>query len=137
MRRHEQGILYAEVLVAVAILAMALVPATNAIYAGLRANEQFTNSTLGHFALMGRVEELRAEPFPALVAAALTAGDPNIATTYSDSPGAARRLVFLALYDADNADADNDPFTGAEADMMWVRVEIEGTSRGIETLVTP
>lgn len=137
MKFYAQGVLYVEVLVAVAILAFALVPATNAIYAGLRSTEHFANTIVEHFEVMGRVEELRAEPFAALDAAALAAGSNTVATTYSDSPGIGRRLVYLARYDADNADADNDPFTGTEADVMWVRVTIEGTNRGLETLVTP
>ena len=134
MKRYVQGVLYAEVLVAVAIVAIAMVPATEAIYAGLRASESFADSTAQHFTLFGRMEELLAEPFSALDAAALTAGSSSVATTYSDPAGPARRLVYLAHYDADNADADNDPFTGTEADLLWLRVEMEGTNGALETL---
>ena len=124
-------------LVAVAILALALVPATNALYAGLRSGEHFTDVTDRHFALLGRMDELRAEPFGALDAAAAAVGGKDLPTSYSDPSGPDRKLVYLARYDADNADKDNDPFTGAEADVLWLRVVIEGTDRALETLVTP
>ena len=136
MKRHARGALYAEVLVAVAIVAIALVPAADAIYAGLRSSEYFASSTDEHFVIVGRMEEVLAQPFAALEAAALAAGGPGIATTYSDPAGPGRRLVYLAYYDADDADADSDPFTGTEPDLLWVRVEIEGTSRGLETLLS-
>lgn len=137
MKFYMKGALYAEVLLAVAILALAMVPATNALYAGLRSTDHFVDSTDEHFTLLGRMEALRAEPFAALDAAALVAGNNKVPTTYSDSPGPGRKLVYLARYDADNADKDADPFTGVEADMLWLRVAIEGTDRGLETLVTP
>jgi len=49
------------------------------------------------------------------------------------------------LYDADadpftltdpNADGDNDLYTGSTANLIWIRVETEGTAQGIETLVS-
>jgi voltage-gated potassium channel Kch len=132
-----QGMLYAEVLVAVAILALALVPATNALYAGLRSSEHFADAADAHFAMLGRMDELRAEPFGALDAAAAAVGSKGLPTSYSDPSGPNRKLVYLSRYDADNADKDNDPFTGVEADVLWLRVTIEGTDRALETLVTP
>lgn len=136
MKSHTQGMLYAEVLVAVALLALALVPATNALYAGLRSTEHYVGATEAHFELLGRMETLRAEPFGALDAAAEAAGKENVPTSYSDPSGPNRKLVYLSRYDADNADKDNDPFTGVEADVLWLRVAIEGTDRALETLVT-
>ena len=136
VKRRVAGAFYVEVLVAVAVLAVALVPAGNAIYNGLRANEALADATQQHYRLVSRMEQMMAEPFAALDAAGLAAGGPAAATTYSDPPGPERRLVFVARYDADNADADGDPFTGVEPDILWVRVEIEGTNRALESLVT-
>ncbi len=135
MRRQALGVFYTEVLVAVAIVAIAMLPAANAIYAGLRASASYTNTTTRHFVLTGRMEEVLAEPFSALSSAAAAAGGPATPTSYSDPPGPERRLVYLANFDVDNADADNDPFTGAETDVLWVRVEVEGAPGGLETLV--
>jgi len=132
---HQRGALYAEVLVAVAILAFALVPVGNAIYAGLRASGGHQDAAVEHFSLISRMEELRAEPYGALEAAALAAGNWKVATTYSDAPGTPRRLVYLSHYDADDTDADGNPFTGTEPDLLWLQVAIEGTDHGLETLI--
>ena len=126
-----------EVLLAVAILALALVPATNALYAGLRSTEHYVDATEMHFALLERMDTLRAEPFGALDAAAQAAGKETVPTSYSDVSGPNQKLVYLSRYDADNADKDNDPFTGVEIDVLWLRVAIQGTDRALETLVTP
>jgi hypothetical protein len=44
--------------------------------------------------------------------------------------------VFLSRYDGDNADGDGDPFTGTDGDLIWVRVEIPGTTLDIEALTS-
>lgn len=135
MKRYASGAFYVEVLVAVAIVAIALVPASEAIYTALRSSDYLADATTDHFSLTGRVEEVLAQSFSDLEAAALAAGGPTVATTFSDPPGPNRRLVYLANYDADDADADGNPFTGTESDLMWVRVQIEATGLALETLV--
>ena len=88
-----------------------------------------------HFQITARLEQLLTEPFADLETAAIAAGGPTIETSYSDAPGPpGRLLVFLSHYDGDNADADNDPFTGTDPDLMWVRVEAEGTIYDLQTI---
>ena len=48
-----------------------------------------------------------------------------------------RALVYLWRYDGDNADADNDPFTGIDPELLWMKVEIENSPLSFETLLTP
>lgn len=120
---------------AVALLAVALVPALDALHPGLVAVAVHSNLAREHYHLTGKMETVLAEPFDALEDAATAAGSPAVATTYSDAPAAPeRRLVFLSRYDGDDADADADPFTGTDADLIWVRVQLEGTSQVFETL---
>ena len=70
-------------------------------------------------------------------AAALAAGDATVPTSFSDSAGTNdRRLVYLSRYDGDNADADDDPFTGVDDDLIWVRVAIENSTQALETLTS-
>ena len=82
------------------------------------------------------------EPFGQLNSAAVAAGSPTTpTTTYSDlftypNGRQINRNVFIARYDADNADADNDPFTGTDDGLLCVRVAIAGTGMGIESLVS-
>ena len=55
---------------------------------------------------------------------------------FSDAVGTeSRRLVFLARYDGDDADGDNDPFTGTDAGLLWLRVTIENGPRALETVI--
>jgi hypothetical protein len=40
----------------------------------------------------------------------------------------------LSRYDADDADGDDDPFTGTESGLIWVRVILADTVHGFESL---
>ena len=78
------------------------------------------------------VEGHKKEP---AVAAALAAGSPVAETSYSASPGTPGRLVvYLSTWDGDNADADDDPFTGTDVGLLWIRVEVEGSVHDLHTL---
>lgn len=131
------GFSYVEILVAMSLIAVALVPAMNALRAGVSATTVQETRVANHFALVGRMEQVLAEPFAALNTAAGVAGDETTPTSYSDPFGSdPRLLVYLGRYDIDNADADDDPFTGADGGILWVRVAVEGTLESLETLVS-
>ena len=55
--------------------------------------------------------------------------------TYADGRQI-KRNVFIARYDGDNADADDDAFTGTDDGLLWVRIAIAGTGLRIESLVS-
>lgn len=131
------GFSYVEILVAMSLIAVALIPAMNALRVGVSATTVQETRLTNHYALVGRMEQVLAEPFAALNTAAGVAGDETTPTSYSDPFGSdPRLLVFLGRYDIDNADADDDPFTGADGGVLWVRVAVEGTQRSFETLVS-
>jgi len=129
--RQQSGISYVEVLAAVIIIALIVIPATNAIRGALDVAQADSLATVNHYRLLSKMEEVLAAPFADVAAAA---AGPSTATIHSDPPGPDRRLVFVAPYDGDNADADNDPFTGGEPDLLWVRVEIEGSVSFVQAL---
>lgn len=133
--KRQLGLSYVEVLVATVLLALALVPALEALQIGVLAGSVHESEATLHAHLVAKLEEVLAEPFVDLELEALAAaGNP---TSYSDSTGSSdRRLVFLAGYDGDDADGDGDPFTGPDPGLVWVRVEIEGTAHALETLAT-
>ncbi len=132
------GLSYIEVLIATALIAITLVPAMEALTPALQGAAIHESSSVQQFHLAARLETLLAEPFAALDAEAVAINDPTVASTvYSDAAGVAnRRLVFLSRYDADNADADNDFYTGMDAGLVWLRVEIEGTTQAMEGLTS-
>jgi hypothetical protein len=138
MRRlgRETGISYVETLLAVTVLALALVPALEALqtaFIGAAVQEQVV---LWQQRLATRMEDLLAEPFASLDDAALAAGSETTPSSYSDGAGGPDRvLVFLSRYDGDNADADSDPFTGTDEGLLWARVAIDNTPYELTTLV--
>ena len=153
MPRHQAGISLVEVLVATVLLAVALVPMLDALQTGIQGAAIHESAATDHYQLLARMEEVLAEPFSNLQSAAAAAGNKNTPTSYSDVPGVPqRRLVYLSFYDAANSDADNDPFTIADAnsdadndpytgtdvdiDLLWVHVEIEGSVQIRETLTS-
>ena len=134
-RARQSGLTLVEVLVTVVLLAIVLIPAMNALRTGVVGAEVHGNVAASHYRLSSRLEELLAEPFADLSDAAVAAGGPAIPTTYSDAAGPPDRLlVYLSFYDGDNADADDDSFTGTDPDLLWVRVEIEGSAFALESV---
>ncbi len=135
------GLTYVEVLVAIVLIMVVLIPALDALQPGVTGAGIHESRSEDHHRLAGHMEFVLAQPFVELDAAVFAAGSPATPSSYSDivtyaSGRQVTRNVFLSRYDADNADADNDPFTGTEDDLIWVRVEIAGTTEGIEGLIS-
>ena len=134
-RAMQRGLTLVEVLVTIALLAIVIVPAVHSLHGGIIGARVHRDLADHHYRLRSRVETLLAEPFADLAAAAADAGGPGTPSSYSDPAGSVPRLlVFLAFYDGDDADGDGQPFTGADASLLWLRVEAEGTAWAIETL---
>ena len=127
-RKQQAGLTLVEVLVAVMLLLIILVPAMEAIRTSVTGAEVHNELASGQFRLTSRMEELLAEPFTALEDAATAAGSATVETSYSETAGSPGRLVvYLSPYDGDNADSDDDPFTGTDPGLLWIEVEAEGT----------
>ena len=136
-RNREQGFTYVEVIVAVIILLLALIPAINTIRDSLAVSRGQRSLVANNYAVFSKMEYVLAQPFPSLSQAAAAAGASTTPTSYSDPVAAPdRRLVFLAPYDGDNEDSDNDPFTGGDPGLLWVKVEIEDKSLAMESLTS-
>ncbi len=133
--RNQTGLTLVEVLVAIALLTVMLVPAINALTTSSQGAEVHRDTASSRFRLTSRLEELLAEPFMDLEAAATAAGSPQIATTYSEPAGVPGRLVvYLGTCDGDNADGDDDLFTGTDDGILWIRVAVENTVHDLQTI---
>jgi len=135
---REAGISYIEVLIAMAILAISLVPAIEALSSaqlGSRINGDLQRQ---HYKMLGKYESMLTVPFSELDSEALLLADASTpSTVFSDNASTEdRRLVYLQRYDADNADGDDDVFTGGDEYMLWLKVEVAGTTVAQETLVS-
>ena len=132
---HERGFSYIEVLIAITLVAVTLIPTLEALQTGIQGAGIHESYTVNQYQVIAKMEEVLAEPIEALDAAAQAAGNASTPTSYSDTVGTPnRRLVFLSRYDGDNADGDDDPFTDVDEGLIWVRVEIEATVHAMETL---
>jgi hypothetical protein len=118
-----------------------LVPAIEAFSPGIDSTGYSESLVEDRFQLIARLEEVLAASFADIDAAATAAGGQTVASSYSDTvtyPDGRQiiRNVFLSRYDGDNADANNNPFDGTDAGLIWVRVEIAGTSLSYESLIS-
>ncbi len=135
--RRQSGLSYIEVLVATLLIAIALVPMLESLQPGLQGSEIHRQQNEVHFALRGKLESVLAEPFASLDAAAAAAGAHTAATSYSDLAAPVPHQVFIWRYDVDNADNDDDPYTGGETDMLWLRIASLDGGFTIQTLLSP
>lgn len=120
---------------ATVLIAICMVPALEALQSGIQGAAVHESNAVNQQRLNAKLEEVLAAPLSDLDAAALAAGDTTTPTGYSDSAGTNdRRLVYLSRYDGDNADADDDPFTGVDEGLIWVRVAIDNSTHARETL---
>lgn len=136
--RRQNGISYIEVLVASAIIAVSLVPAMEALNASMNSSRMSETVQRQNFLLLDKYEEVLSQSFDALDTEALSlANNTTASTTFSDAAGVPnRRLVYMQRYDGDNADNDDDPFTGGDAGLCWIRVEIDNSSVSRTVLVS-
>ena len=127
-----------ELLIATLLIVIMLVPALDAMQSGIQGSGIHTQLAQNQYRMISKMEETLALPFTELLTEADLVADPTvlIPEPFSDAAGtASRRLVFLARYDGDNSDADDDPFTGTDAGLLWVRVTIENSPRSLETVI--
>jgi type II secretory pathway pseudopilin PulG len=128
---RNRGFSYVEVLLAVALVSLCLVPALDALRAGTLAPTVFGSLASDQDALSSRLVEVLGTSFEALDAAATAAGSPTVPTSHSTSAV----QVYLARYDLDDADADGNRFTGGDEGILWVKVASPGKPDSLETLV--
>ena len=136
-KNREQGFTYVEVIVAVILMSLALIPALNAIRQSTAVSKGQQSLIANTYSVFSIMEYILAQPYESLYQAAIAAGGATNPSSYSDpvaTPG--RRLVFLALYDGDNADSDNQPLTGGDPGLLWVKVELEGEDMAMESLTS-
>jgi hypothetical protein len=133
------GLSYIEVLIAIALIMVTLIPAIEALGPAVQGSGLHESQTGRQYALRAKLENILAQSFSTLDNEAQAINDHTIAsTTFSDpATESERQLVFLSRYDGDNMDpADNDPFSDTDAGLLWIRIELEGTGYAIETLTS-
>lgn len=124
------GLAYIEVLVALVLVVMALVPALEALRSGVRGSQILGTIATRDALLRAKMEEVMAKPFDTLYAETYLSGGnttTSVSTALSDATGAERRIVILYRTDA-TAPSSSD--TG----LVRVRVAYEAGGTALETL---
>jgi prepilin-type N-terminal cleavage/methylation domain-containing protein len=126
------GFTFLEVIIAMAVLAVCLVPAMEALRGSLGLLGVQETISMDDYALLAKSETVLAESFTALDNAAAAAGGPTTPTSYSDlfTTADGRQLtrnVYLWPMDGDNADLDADLFTGTDPGILYVKVALANT----------
>lgn len=117
------GYAYVEVLIAVVLVATCLAPMVESIAQAVRIQTQQVDQRDALHFTTSLMEQTLSTKYQDLDLEAVAVNDATAQTSYSDPTGTEhQRLVYLARYDLDNADSDNDPLTGGDAGLLWVRV---------------
>ena len=138
MMNRQSGFSYMELLVATLLIAIMLVPALDAMQSGIKGSGIHTQLAQNQYRMISKMEETLALPFSELLQQADLVADPTvlIPEPYSDTAGTKfRRLVYLARFDGDNADGNDNPFNGTDEGLLWLRVTIENSQRSLETVI--
>lgn len=138
MKPHGQrGFGYVEALVAVVLLAVVLVPALEALGNAARNAPTAAQDDTLWMSAANKLREVTGSRFDDLDAAATAAGGAGNVSSLSDPTGSSPRvLIYLSRYDGDNADGDDNGFTGTDTDLIWVRAAVADTPVSLDTLVT-
>jgi hypothetical protein len=127
-----------ELLIATLLIVIMLVPALDAMQSGIQGSGIHTQLAQNQYRMISKLEQTLALPFSDLLEQADLVADPTvlIPAPYSDTAGTEFRcLVYLARYDGDNADGNDNPFNGTDEGLLWVRVTIEDSPRSLETVI--
>ncbi len=129
-RTHARGFSYIEVLVATVIMAISLPAALEALRGGTAAAGVHASHGANQQRIASRMEEVLANKYPTLDAAAMAAGNSTsaVVAAYSDASGAPERLV-VNLYRTNGVAK-----VGADFGLLWVKVSIEGSALALQTL---
>lgn len=142
MKRHllarQNGLSYVEILVAIVLISIALVPAMEALVPAISGSVIYRSETERHYHLAAKLEEVLALPYAQLDEEALAVVNETTASTlFSDAdPSDSRRLVFLSRYQPADSVTPVAVFTTDDIGMLWVRVQLEGSEFYLESLAS-
>ena len=132
-RRLQRGFSYAEVLLSVALLAILLVPALQALNTAIAGGA--SGLAPKPFSLRGKMEEVLGKPFSKLYAETYLVGGnttASVSANYSDAAGPGRRVVVFYRFDAATS-----ALSASDTGLLFVSVyyEADGSAHALNTLV--
>lgn len=129
--RPQRGLSYLEVLIAISIIAVSVIPVGTALKHSLDVDAHSRDVTERHFLMLKKMEEVLSYSYLELSQDASA----SLSTRFSDDASAdPRRLVYVMEADGDNADADNRLDTGADTELLLIRTEYADGTHRLEAL---
>ena len=125
------GLAYLEVMVALVLIVIALVPALNALQTDIRGAPALVSIAARDALLRAKMEEVLAKPFDTVNAETFLSGGnttTSISTALSDAAGPDRRIVILYRTE------DGKEASGNDTGLVRVRVAFEAGDTALETL---
>ncbi|MFK8017947.1 MAG: type II secretion system protein [Gammaproteobacteria bacterium] len=129
----QRGVSYTEVLVAIVLISLIALPTAQSIQSALTSARQSIDDANHRFALQSLLETTLVDDFASLSSRAGGSTTPAASSALADGE---TLDLYIASWDIDNADGDDDPFSGADDEVLWVRVQLRGTRLTLSTLVT-
>lgn len=129
-RSASAGLAYLEVMVALLLIIMALVPALNALQTDARGTPALVAVSARDALLRAKMEDVLAKPFDTVNAETLLAGGnttASVSAALSDAAGPDRRIVILYR-------TDGSAVSGSDTGLVRVRVAWEAGGTALETL---
>ncbi|MCB1742545.1 MAG: hypothetical protein KDK91_19375 [Gammaproteobacteria bacterium] len=128
----QTGFSYVEVLLAMLLLGVALVPITRMLSESLAGASSAGQMLSLELTLSSKLEQVLANSFQILEQQASGSQPSN---DLSDPVGSEPRILVSVLgFDADNADGDDDVLTGVDDGVLLIRVEAEHHATRFESL---
>lgn len=140
-----------EVLVATAVLAIAIGPALDALIGGLGSDRVYAFEHQRSILLREKLDFVLSQEYDYLLGIAME-DQPSSTLSDTTDPASFRRtigwqlfgedvglvgrlLVYVRPFDAAyNGLDESDPLGGEDDDLLWVRVEVEGTDFALESI---
>lgn len=133
-RHHDRsriaGIAYVEVLVALMLVMVALVPALEALQSGIRGAQTLGGVAGRDASLRAKMEEVLAKPYDVLLAETNLSGGnttTSVSVALSDAAGQERRIVILYR-------TDGSVVSSTDTGLLHVRVAYEVGGTALETM---
>ena len=129
-RRAEAGLAYVEVMVALLLVTVCLVPALGALQSALLGSQALADAATCDTLLRNRMEEVLGKPYSVLLAETnLSGGNTpgSVSAALSDPAGPARRIVIVYR-------TDGTAVSAADTGLIRVRVAWEAGGTGLESM---
>ena len=129
-RSAQAGLAYVEVLVALGLVVMGLVPMLDALQSSLLGSQASAQIAARDLSLRGKLEDVMSRPFAVLNAETYLSGGnttTSVSVALSDAAGADRRIVILYR-------TDGTTVSSADTGLLRIRVAYESGGTGLETM---